>query len=95
MINFHFNGFADSQMLASQFESQLKADVDSYYSANLAMVYSNSTSNPTPFYSNGSDVYANGTDQDSNPYISDPSNQYGFLSPINSGGNPISDVEGA
>ncbi|KAL2042382.1 hypothetical protein N7G274_004872 [Stereocaulon virgatum] len=95
MIDFHFNDFAQSQVLASQFESQLKADVDSYYSANMAMVYSNSTPSLAPFYSNGSNAYTNGTDQYSEPYIFDPNNQYGFLNPTNFSGIPIPDVEEA
>ena len=95
MINFHFNDFTQSQVLASQFESQLKADVDSYYSANMAMVYSNSAPSPSPFYSNGSDMYTNGTNQYLEPYIFDPNNQYGFLNPTNFSGVAILDVEEA
>ena len=95
MINFHFNDFGQSQVLASQFESQLKADVDSYYDSNMAMVYSNGTPGPLPFYSNGSMTYTNGTDQHQDPYIFDPNNQYGFLNPNNFSGIPIPDVEEA
>ena len=95
MINFHFNDFGQSQVLASQFESQLKADVDSYYGSNMAMVYSNGTPGPLPFCSNGSMTYTNGTDQYQDPYIFDPNNQYGFLNPINFSGIPIPDIEEA
>ena len=63
MIAYHYNDFSATQQLAAQWEAQLKADVDSYYSANMAMVYSNSTPSPPPFYSNGSEGYDMGTDQ--------------------------------
>ena len=95
MINFHFNDFGQSQVLASQFESQLKADVDSYYGSNMAMVYSNGKPGPLPFYSNGSMTYTNATDQYQDPYIFDPNNQYGFLNPTNFSGIPIPDIEEA
>ncbi|KAM0797935.1 hypothetical protein BDR22DRAFT_891711 [Usnea florida] len=95
MINFHFNDFSTTQQLASNFEAQLKSDVDSYYSANMAMVYSNNTANPLPFYSNGSQTYTNSTDQYGNQYIFDPNNMYGFLNPDNFSGVPIPDVEEA
>ena len=95
MINFHFNDFSTTQQLASNFEAQLKSDVDSYYSANMAMVYSNNTATPLPFYSNGSQTYTNSTDQYGNQYIFDPNNMYGFLNPDNFSGVPIPDVEEA
>lgn len=95
MINFHFNDFSTTQQLASRFEVQLKADVDSYYRANMAMVYSNSTIGPLPFYSNGSQTYTNSTDQYGDRYIFDPNNMYGFLNPYNFSGVPIPDIEEA
>ena len=95
MINFHFTDFSITQQLAANFEAQLKADVDSYYSANMAMVYSNSTVGPLPFYSNGSQTYTNSTDQYGDQYIFDPNNMYGFLKPNNFSGVPIPDVEEA
>lgn len=63
MIAYHYNDFSATQQLAAQWEAQLKADVDMYYSANMAMVYSNSTPSPSPFYSNGSEGNTMGTDQ--------------------------------
>lgn len=95
MINFHFHDYPVTQQLAYNFETQLKADVDSYYSANMAMVYSNSSASPPPFYSNGSQTYTNSTDQFGDEYIFDPNNMYGFLNPNNFSGVPIPDIEEA
>ena len=95
MINFHFSDFPMTQQLASEFEAQLKADVDSYYSSNMAMVYSKSSAGPLPFYSNGSRPYTNSTDEYGEQYIFDPNNMYGFLNPSNFSGIPIPDVEEA
>ena len=94
MINFHYNDFALTQVLASQFETQLKKDVNSYYSANMAMVYSNSTPTVPPPWSNGTMSY-NGTDQYSNQYIFNPNNAYGFLESTNFTGVAIPDVQEA
>lgn len=94
MIGFHFNDFDQTQILASQFESQLKADVDQYYSANMAMVYSNSSPSTPPPYGNSTQGY-NGTDQYGNQYIFDPGNGYGFLNPQNFSGIAIPDVQEA
>jgi hypothetical protein len=94
MIDFHLNDFATTQILASQFETQLKQDVDSYYSANMAMVYSNNTPAAPPPWSNGTMGY-NGTDQYSEQYIFDPNNAYGFLEPANFSGIAIPDVKEA
>ncbi|KAL8727437.1 MAG: hypothetical protein Q9181_005714 [Wetmoreana brouardii] len=94
MINFHYNDFNQTQILASQFESQLKADVDTYYSANMAMVYSNSTPRTPPPYANSTQGF-NSTDQYGNKYIFEPSNGYGFLDPQNFSGIAIPDVEEA
>jgi len=95
MINFHYNDFAQSQRLAAQWDSQLKADVDNYYKANSAMVYSNSTPSAPPIYSNGSRGYASGTDEYGEQYIFDPNTAYGFLDPSNFTGIAIPDVEEA
>lgn len=95
MIDSHFNDYPMTQQLASIFETQLKADVDSYYSANMAMVHSNSAVGPLPFYSNGSEAYTNNTDQYGESYIFDPNNMYGFLYPKNFSGVPIPDIEEA
>ena len=95
MINFHFNDFSQTQLLASHFESQLKQDVDAYYGTNMATVYSDSAPSPEPFYSNGSQAYNNGTDQFLDQYIFDPNNAYGFLNPNNFSGIAIPDVSEA
>ncbi|KAL8718809.1 MAG: hypothetical protein Q9225_004093, partial [Loekoesia sp. 1 TL-2023] len=94
MIDFHFSDFEQTQVLASQFESQLKRDVDTYYSENMAMVYSNSTPNAPPPYANSTQGY-NGTDEYGNQYIFDPGNGYGFLDPQNFTGIAIPDVQEA
>ena len=93
MIAFHFNDFSQTQKLAATFEGQLKADVNSYYSANGAMVYSNNTPSQPPTYSNGSQSYAIGTDQYSEQYIFDPNNAYGFLNPNNFSGIAIPNIQ--
>lgn len=95
MIAYHFNDYAATQQLAYEFESQLKADVDAYYSANMAMVYSNSTPSPPPVYSNGSQGYAMGTDTLGNQYTFDPDTAYGFLDPNNFSSIAIPDVSEA
>ncbi|KAL8663084.1 MAG: hypothetical protein Q9202_004121 [Teloschistes flavicans] len=94
MLNFHFNDFNQTQILASQFENQLKTDVDAYYGANIAMVYSNSTASVPPPYANSRQGY-NGTDQFGEQYIFDSSNGYGFLDAQNLTGIAIPDVEEA
>ncbi|KAL8828021.1 MAG: hypothetical protein Q9191_002838 [Dirinaria sp. TL-2023a] len=94
MINFHYNDFNQTQVPASQFEAQLKADVNSYYGANMATIFSNSTPATPPVWSNGSMGY-NGTDQFSDQYIFDPNNGYGFLEPTNFSGIAIPDVQEA
>ena len=54
MINFHYNNINQTQQLAYGFEAQLKSDVDSYYTSNMAMVSSNGPATNPPFFSNGS-----------------------------------------
>lgn len=95
MIDFHYQDFATSQAKAASFDAQLKEDVDTYYSTNPAMVYSNSTPAAPPLYSNGSEVYAHGTDQFGQDYIFDPNDAYGFLSPLNYSGIAVPDVSEA
>ena len=92
MIAYHYNDYTATQTLAFDFEAQLKADIDSYYSANMAMVYSNSTPTSPIMYSNGSQGYADGTDQFGNQYIFDPNTAYGFLNPTNFSGIAIPDI---
>ena len=82
MINFHFNDFTQTQQLAVAYEAQLKADVDSYFSAN---VWSNST--PAAPY-----PYTNGTDSYGEQYIFDPNTGYGFLDATNFSGVAVPDV---
>lgn len=94
MIDFHFHDFDQTRVLAAQFESQLKADVDTYYSENMAMVYSNNTPNTPPAYANSTEGY-NGTDQYGNQYIFHSGNGYGFLEPSNFSGIAIPDVQEA
>ena len=95
MINFHYNDFDQSQHLAYDFEAQLKSDIDSYYSSNMALVYSGNQPTNPPLYSNGSQGYTNSTDQYGDQYIFDPNNAYGFLDPNNFNGIAIPDVEEA
>ena len=95
MIDFHYNDFAETQQLAARWESQLKADVNAYYSADNASVYSNSTPTPPPIYSNGSKGYTSGTNERGEPYIFDPDTSYGFLNPTNFTGIAIPDMEEA
>ncbi|KAL8645777.1 MAG: hypothetical protein Q9210_006522, partial [Variospora velana] len=94
MIDFHFNDFEQTQVLAARFETQLKADVDDYYCANMAMVFSNSTSSTSPPWVNTTQGY-NGTDEYGNHYIFDSGNGYGFLDPQNFTGIAVPDVQEA
>ena len=95
MIAFHYNDFEETQRLANNFESQLKADVDAYYAADGAMVYSNSTPGPPYAYSNGSQGYASSEDTFGDSYIFDPNTAYGFLDPNNLSGIAIPDISEA
>lgn len=95
MIAFHYADYQTSQAKAASFEAQLKTDVDKYYSAETAMVYSNSTPSAPYPYSNGSNSYADGTDQYGEQYIFDPNNAYGFLDPNNSSSVAVPDVDEA
>ncbi|OCL03285.1 DUF1793-domain-containing protein [Glonium stellatum] len=96
MINQHYLDYTTVQTLASQFDTQLKDDVASYYAENAAIIYSNSTPKPAPPYANATmNIYTNGTDQFGSPYIFDSSNAYGFLNPENSSGIAVPDVSEA
>ena len=86
MINFHYNDFSQTQQLAAAYEAQLKADVNSYYAAN---VYSNSTPSPP------SQAAVNGTDQFGEQYVFDPNSGYGYLDPQNFSGVAIPGVSEA
>ena len=94
MIAFHFDDLPETQSLASKFEAQLKEDVDAYYSANMALVYSNNTPTTSPIWSNGSMSY-NRSDHFTDQYIFDPNNAYGFLNPTDFDGIAIPDVQEA
>jgi hypothetical protein len=96
MIKHYYLDYASAQALGSRFDGQRKGDVASYYTENAVVIYSNSTSKPTPLYANLSvNMYINGTDQFGNPYIFDPDNAYSFLNPNNFGGIAIPDVSEA
>ncbi|KAL8802020.1 MAG: hypothetical protein Q9182_004097 [Xanthomendoza sp. 2 TL-2023] len=92
MIDFHFKDFDQTQTLAARFENRLRADVDTCYGANMAMVSSNATISTPPLHANSTQG-PNGTDQYGNHYIFDPNNGYGFLNPQNYSGIAIPDVE--
>ncbi|KAL8967795.1 MAG: hypothetical protein Q9197_005227 [Variospora fuerteventurae] len=94
MIDFHFNDFEQTQVLAARFENQLKADVDDYYGANMAMVFSNSTPSTSPPWANTTQGY-NGTDKYGNHYIFNSGNGYGFLDPQNFTGIAVPDIQEA
>ena len=94
MIAFHFDDLPETRSLASKSEAQLKEDIDAYYSANKALVYSNNTPTASPLWSNGSMSY-NGSDQFADQSIFDPNNGYGFLNPTNFNGIAIPDVQEA
>ncbi|KAL8900355.1 MAG: hypothetical protein Q9207_005741 [Kuettlingeria erythrocarpa] len=92
MISFHFNDFDQTQFLASGFETQLQADVEQYYSANVAMILSNSTPGTLPSYANSTQGH-NGTGHDAVQPVFDPSNGYGFLDSQNFSGVAIPDIQ--
>jgi hypothetical protein len=62
MIKHYYLDYATAQALGSRFDGQLKGDVTSYYTENVVVIYSNSTSKPTPPYANLSvNMYINRT----------------------------------
>ncbi|KAI9759953.1 MAG: mitochondrial import inner membrane translocase subunit TIM14 [Chaenotheca gracillima] len=89
MINFHYNDLAKSQILAAQFEGQLKSDVAAYYGANPASIYSNGPGTPPPVFTNHT------ANTDSPQYIFDSNTAYGFLDPNNFTGVPVPGVDEA
>lgn len=90
MIKFHYNDYATSQLLASQWESQLKADVDAYYaSEGDPAVYSNAGPAPPPVYANYS------TNQEGVEYIFNSDNGYGFLDAHNFTGLEVPGIQEA
>ena len=95
MISFHYNDLASTQQLAAVFESQLKRDVDQFYSSEKAVVFSNSTPQVGPVNSNGSKGFIQGVDQYRHQYIFDPQTAYGFLDPESFSGIAIPDVSEA
>lgn len=95
LISFHWDDFEAVSMLGADFEVQLKDDVAAYYQESPALIYSNSTPEVPPFYSNGSEGYSTGYDQYGQEYIFDPNTAYGFLNPNNFSGIAIPDVSEA
>jgi hypothetical protein len=79
MVDLHYNDLSNSQQLASQWEAQLKTDVQGYYAANggaAAPPYSNST-------------MTNTTDQ----IILESNDAYGYLNTNNYTGVAVPGVE--
>jgi hypothetical protein len=86
MISYHYNDLSQSQQLASQWEGQLKSDVQSYYSANGGpAIYGNSSSTSQSTYAN--DTTANGEQ-----YTFNSNNRYGFLDANNFTGLALPNV---
>ncbi|KAI0179822.1 DUF1793-domain-containing protein [Hypoxylon sp. FL1284] len=88
MIRFHYSDFDTVATLANEFETQLRADVNTFYQGAEPPV--NAT--PTPF--TNSSTYStldvlNGTDQYGQQYEFDPSSSYGYLQPGNATGIAI------
>lgn len=94
LIDFHYNDIATCQSLAIDFDGQLKDDIDAYFSASAANVWSNLTSpGSPPYYGNSSsDTYYSSTDQYGEPYIFNAENGMGFLNPLNYTGVAVPDV---
>ena len=91
MIRYHYDDFENVMSLANQFETQLKSDINTFYAADQASVYSNSTPSPSPMYPNSTIT----TDQFGQQYIFNPDSGYGFLDPTNYTGVAIPDVSEA
>lgn len=91
MIQYHYDDLGNALALGNAFEAKLKADINSFYAADQAMVYSNSTPSPPPVYPNQSP----GTDQFGQQYYFDPNSGYGFLDPSTFVGIAIPDVSEA
>jgi hypothetical protein len=86
LIDYHYNDLTETQVLAAQWEAQLKADIDTFY-ANDPPVYSNSTPSPPYQYPNGTGVV------DGEKYIFDSDNAYGFLDANNFSGIAVPGIE--
>ena len=96
LIDFHYNDFNTAATLAYDFDETLKSDIDGYYAANMAYVYSNNSSpGSSPYYGNQSDYYYHGVDQFGQPYVFDSENGMGFMNPYNYSGIAIPDVQEA
>ena len=91
MIDFHFNDLNKSAALGAAFESQLRSDIDAYYSGGeQSIVHSKSTTSSAPPPSSNMNMsmipYASGVDQFGQKFIFESGTAYGFLDPENYGG---------
>lgn len=94
LISTHFNDLSQSAALAAEFESKLKADVNSYYAAEGAMVYSKGGESRGPMFDqfNGTDQTYTNNQQVQEYFTFNPFNGYGFLNSNNFSNIPIPDV---
>ncbi|XXH01615.1 coq1 putative hexaprenyl diphosphate synthase [Hypoxylon texense] len=87
MISFHYYDFDTVAQLGNEFESQLRADVNTFFQGGEPPVYGNRT--PVAFNNNSTystlDIL-NGTDQYGQQYEFDPDSGYGYLGPGNATG---------
>lgn len=86
MIQYHYSDFAQSQVLAAAWDSQLRADVQAYYGVGSGSIYPNSTEYVTPDYHNYS------TNTRGAEYIFFPKTTYGFLDPVTLAGVAVPNV---
>ncbi|KAI6081049.1 DUF1793-domain-containing protein [Hypoxylon rubiginosum] len=87
MINFHYNDFDTVAKIGYEFETQLRADVNTFFQGGEAPVYSNRT----PVASTNGSTYGtfdflNGTDQYGQQWEFDSGSAYGYLQPGNATG---------
>lgn len=78
MIRFHYNDLAEAQILAGQFETKLKQDINVYYGNPDNNTVTLGQSSMSANFS-ATDGYVNGTDQFGNQYIFDSGTTYGWL----------------
>ena len=74
MLKVHYNDYNRTQVEAARWQSQLKADVISFYANENA----NTTTQPRTVVTTG---WQNGTDQFGQPYVFDPDNGFGYMTP--------------
>lgn len=87
MIQYHYQDLANSQVLAAQWESQLKVDIDTYYAGDTP-VHSNNTPSLPYRLPNGTAV-----DPLGEKYVFDSDNGYGFLDAKNFSGIAVPGIE--